>query len=76
MTDSAQTRREAIEPLQPLLRAEDISKLLSVRTSTVYEWVRMEYIPHIRLGAELTVVRLLIHQRVGRPERACRRGGK
>ena len=39
-------------PIQttPLLRADDVADLLSVRTSTIYEWVRMDYIPHIRLG--------------------------
>ena len=50
MTDSIQIKREALDTVQPLLRADDVSKLLSVQTSTVYEWVRMDYIPHIRLG--------------------------
>ena len=33
-----------------LLRAEQIAEILNVQTSTVYEWARMGYIPHIRLG--------------------------
>ncbi len=35
---------------EALLKAEQIAELLNVRVSTVYEWVRMDYIPHIRLG--------------------------
>ena len=38
------------KPIQPLLRAEDVSRLLSVSVSTVYDWVRWGYIPHVRLG--------------------------
>ena len=40
----------AKDGLEPLLKAEDIAKVLNVRVSTVYEWVRMDYIPHVRLG--------------------------
>lgn len=36
--------------LEPLLTANEVAELLSVRPTTVYEWARMEYIPHIRLG--------------------------
>jgi excisionase family DNA binding protein len=36
--------------LDPLLRVEEVARLLSVEPSTVYEWARMEYIPSIRLG--------------------------
>jgi len=36
--------------MEPLLTAEQVSKILNVRVSTVYEWARMEYIPHIHLG--------------------------
>ena len=36
--------------VEPLLRVEDIAELLNVQPSTVYEWVRMDYIPHIRIG--------------------------
>jgi excisionase family DNA binding protein len=35
---------------EALLKAEQVAELLNVRVSTVYEWVRMDYIPHIRLG--------------------------
>jgi excisionase family DNA binding protein len=33
-----------------LLRVPDVAALLSVKASTVYEWVAMNYIPHIRIG--------------------------
>ena len=36
--------------MEPLLTAEQVSKILNVRVSTVYEWARMDYIPHIHLG--------------------------
>ena len=36
--------------LQRLLKADEVADALGVRVSTVYEWVRMGYIPHIRLG--------------------------
>ncbi len=35
---------------EPLLTADGVAKLLNVRATTVYEWARMDYIPHIRLG--------------------------
>jgi excisionase family DNA binding protein len=34
----------------PLLCATDVAELLGVKTTTVYEWARMGYIPSIRLG--------------------------
>ncbi len=36
--------------MEPLLTAEQVSKILNVRVSTVYEWARMDYIPHIHMG--------------------------
>jgi len=33
-----------------LLTAEQIAQMLNVQRSTVYEWVRMGYIPCFRLG--------------------------
>ncbi len=36
--------------MEPLLTAEQVSNILNVRVSTVYEWARMDYIPHIHLG--------------------------
>jgi len=36
--------------MEPLLTAEQVSNILNVRVSTVYEWARMNYIPHIHLG--------------------------
>ncbi|RPJ61223.1 MAG: DNA-binding protein [Acidobacteria bacterium] len=38
---------------EALLKAEQVAELLNVRVSTVYEWVRMDYIPHIRIGIGL-----------------------
>jgi len=35
---------------ESLLTAEQIGQILNVKRSTVYEWVRMDYIPNIRLG--------------------------
>lgn len=35
---------------EPLLRAEELALLLSVKPSTVYEWARSNFIPHVRLG--------------------------
>ena len=35
---------------EPLLRAEQVAEMLNVKVSTVYEWVRMNYLPSIRLG--------------------------
>ena len=41
-------------PISPsrltLLKVADVAAMLNVQPSTVYEWVRMDYIPHIRLG--------------------------
>ena len=36
--------------MEPLLTAEQVSNILNVRVSTVYEWARMDYIPHIHMG--------------------------
>lgn len=36
---------------EKLLCVEDVANLLSVRNSTVYEWARTDYIPHIKIGA-------------------------
>ena len=36
--------------MKELLRAEQIAEILNLQTSTIYEWARMGYIPHIRLG--------------------------
>jgi len=33
-----------------LAKADQIAEKLNVQTSTIYEWARMDYIPHIRLG--------------------------
>ena len=35
---------------EPLLTAAQLAPKLAVKTSTLYEWVRMGYIPCIRLG--------------------------
>jgi len=35
---------------ESLLTAEQIAQMLNVQRSTVYEWVRMGYIPCFRLG--------------------------
>ena len=32
---------------EPLLTADDVAQLLNVKPTTVYEWARMDYIPHI-----------------------------
>jgi excisionase family DNA binding protein len=34
----------------PLMRVEDVAELLNVKSSTVYEWARMGYIPSVQLG--------------------------
>ena len=36
--------------IESLWKAEDVAKRCAVRRSTVYEWARMDYIPHIQLG--------------------------
>lgn len=36
--------------LEPLMTVAEVAELLSVRPSTVYEWTRTGYIPHVRLG--------------------------
>lgn len=33
-----------------LIGVAEVAKMLGVRPSSVYEWVRMDYIPHVRLG--------------------------
>ena len=35
---------------EPLLNVADVAALLNVKPSTIYEWCRMNYIPHVRLG--------------------------
>ncbi len=35
---------------EPLRTAAEIAGLLNVKPSTIYEWARMNYIPHLRLG--------------------------
>jgi len=35
---------------EPLLTVEQLAPKLNVKKSTLYEWVRMDYIPNIRLG--------------------------
>jgi excisionase family DNA binding protein len=36
--------------MKQLLKVRDVASLLNVRPSTVYQWVSMDYIPHVRLG--------------------------
>ena len=36
--------------IEPLWTANDVAMRCAVRRSTVYEWCRMDYIPHIHLG--------------------------
>ena len=36
--------------IKPLWKAEDVAKRCAVQKSTIYEWCRMDYIPHIQLG--------------------------
>ena len=36
--------------MESLLTAEEVSKILKVKVTTIYEWARMDYIPHIHLG--------------------------
>lgn len=36
---------------EPLLRAEDVAKIFNVKTVTIYEWARINFIPNIRIGA-------------------------
>ena len=38
------------EAMERLLKAEEVAELLNVQPSTVYEWTRTGYIPHLRLG--------------------------
>ena len=35
---------------ESLITASQVAELLSVQPTTIYEWARMDYIPHIRLG--------------------------
>lgn len=42
--------KQAANPITKLVRAEDIADMLDVQTSTVYEWARVDYIPHVRIG--------------------------
>ena len=36
--------------IKPLWTANDVAQRCAVKRSTVYEWCRMDYIPHIQLG--------------------------
>jgi len=36
---------QMIKGREALLKAEQVAELLNVRVSTVYDWVRMDYIP-------------------------------
>lgn len=36
--------------IQSLWKAEHVAKRCSVQRSTVYEWCRQNYVPHIQLG--------------------------
>jgi excisionase family DNA binding protein len=51
------------EPERTLLTVEDVARLLAVKPSTVYEWVRSGTMPHYRLGPRAIRfdVRLLSH---------------
>lgn len=40
----------ARETLERLMTVAEVAELLSVQPSTVYEWTRNGYIPHVRLG--------------------------
>lgn len=36
--------------LQKLMTVEEVSDLLSVKKSTIYQWTHIGFIPHIKLG--------------------------
>jgi excisionase family DNA binding protein len=35
---------------EPLLKAEELARLLNVRPTTVYAWAQTGFVPHIRIG--------------------------
>lgn len=47
---------------EPLLRAEDVARLFGIPRSSVYEYVRSQQIPHIRIGKHVRFVRADLEQ--------------
>lgn len=41
----------------PLLRPEEVARMLGVRRSSVYEYVRTGRLPHVRVGRHLRFLR-------------------
>ncbi len=39
-----------IEPMEKLLKVEEVCDLLQVSRSTIYEWTHVQYIPHYKFA--------------------------
>lgn len=50
---------------EPLLRAEDVARLFGIPRSSVYEYVRSQQIPHIRIGKHVRFVRTDLEDWIG-----------
>jgi excisionase family DNA binding protein len=53
----------------PLLRPEEVARMLGVRRSSVYEYVRTGRLPHVRVGRHLRFLREDLEEWVRRQRR-------
>jgi len=53
----------------PLLRPEEVARLLGVRRSSVYEYVRTGRLPHVRVGRHVRFLREDLEEWVRRQRR-------
>lgn len=64
------------EPIETLLTVEDLCALMRVSKATVYNWVQLRKIPHMRVGGLLRFDAGAIRSWLGRQSRGVVTRGK
>jgi excisionase family DNA binding protein len=59
------TKPNAVQLAGPLLRPEEVARLLAVKTNWIYEAVRTGRLPCLRLGRHIRFTRAMLEQWLG-----------
>lgn len=53
------------ESFPEIMTVEEVAKLLRLKRATAYEYVKQGYIPHIKFGKQIRVVRKKLLEAIG-----------
>lgn len=53
------------ENLPEIMTVEEVAELLRIKRATAYEYVKKGYIPHIKIGKQIRVVRKKLFETMG-----------